>query len=951
MKIFIMALRNVKKYWRHYLIVALFTIAGTVLLLAQTMIKDSENNTQRVYNHERYGNWYVKINQEIIDQIMTTEYESYDYYTNDYITKYTKDDWEDLISRAGDYKSTTVYEQGYYNEEVVGYIDPEAYDLFGIQITEGKERSSDQDILVESTLANEYNLHVGDHVNIELEQGNDYIVSGIYTNYNEDMPVILTNYNEGLDAYYYSNNAVVNYDVGFGTYTFSYYANIGGSNVTNQISLDYTLNEYGYDAKESNTTFASTFEKMQTFAQMILLLALVISVLTTTALKRRAKESSLLRGIGATSGQLIKLTIDEMSIVLAFTTIFGYLISYGILRYYGSLKTKVYGFYDYSFSHSLIFYYCLGIIVTIIFITFLPMRSSAIGALTGAFEAPKPKMLEGRESKWVSQTSRVMGKRQLSSYSKLTICLMVFVTFIGIYFITVRAQIASQGREQQTNVSPYKNKYYNQVTFDNKEDLETYYDFFQDEDVIYTLQQKDVDNNTNGTVTKYNEDFVSEFELLEGHLPQNNNEILINDEILVYDHYYASDENEIIQTGNRWIIAVGDYLYMDYYLSPDNSTAYYREKGETEYRSTADYSYCDDYIVVDGVAYIDWINEYDLNDQIVGVYVYPSISSLDTVYYKLSEHEVKFPYDENESVLEVNGQYYTDYYWEDRSYYYRADETEDYQRASSNSNVYWEFIRVNGEIIVDYKSEYDETGKEIGIWTYKNGEVGDTITINQKDYTVCGIIDNRVNISTANADHMRWNETYNMYDNTNIYINEEDYNHLSENESWACYCVFGSEYKDQLISYLYNHFKIENSTMASLYNANTSSSHNIIDVSSFDSTYFLIVVIVGIILCLFLNLNNMLNDIKNYAILHLLGMTREDLIKMHVNMALTMSLRVGILVGIYFIFLMVGFNYIIDILSVIILAAGILIFFMCVYIIPVLYILKGDLLETLMAEE
>ena len=570
--------------------------------------------------------------------------------------------------------------------------------------------------------------------------------------------------------------------------------------------------------------------RLQMLYQNLVMLSIFMGVLVSTSMKRRKKEATMLRSLGATAGQLILMVSIENMVVITCALVIS--IAFSLII---TLKQTGLLYSDYAW----LCFYGLIILVWTFFMTFLPMRKSVMNALVGAFEAPIPKMLQGRQSKWIHQSKYVMAKRQLSAYSGITKTLLVSSLLLSIYVATYYAEISSN--KELYDISVLKQYHHTQSFFDNPADLDEYLACFDETAKHYVLESKPIlVNEFYEDIVCYDEDFFQNVSLCRGRIPEANDEVMINSN-------HLQEKRKIDMIENNIVIDVNS----------DQLLVVETENGEV-------------FLTV-------------------------------------------FTIDENNNVLGYEGANWSHY------------------------------LNYNGPHFYLDNQLFDVKDQQLIL--YSGPTLNETITVNGDEYKIVGIYDegfSHIDIEGSTFELDMWHN--NLFHTDNIVVTKEVFDQLPGNINYHSFTIFNKDQARKIGSQL-----LETQDFFSHHSLTefVSNKDTVIDVTSYDMSFVLTMIVLVIGICTILLLNNCVNDIKNYASLHLLGMCKSDLLMLHIWMGFVMAIRTIIFLSIYLFFLYVGFSYLVPIHILTLIVLGNIIGYQFIFILPACAILNHSLLDYL----
>lgn len=512
-ELLILAIRNIKKYKKHYLFVYCLIFIISICFIDYPIIWENHYYAQKQYYQEMYGEWYQK-----------------SYSLRDMNGNYILDTNEiiDTLKILDTIKYAFEYDQGTYEDiYTIARVDPQLYKLCNLQIVEGKSIDKDNEILVTKNFMEEEKLKIGSKLELTINNNiNEYTIVGVLQistdpsdSYNmyEYFPSIYTNIIDYMELSVYSN------------------ANIS-SILLNQCSNGYTKNPYGYAINETiadgmNLNFESyTMQELFIFIEGVFLSASALIILTMTSLQKRTKEFALLRGIGMTTRQLMIVCIEELMLTSFISVILGFVISLPI-----SYLASIYYSKSLSFVYQInllkifgyIFILLLGILCTGIY----PIYSSARRSLEGTFEANTFQRIQVRYRKLKKQSLAYIALREMKAYKKITLSLIIIFGIIVTYYTCT---IDANQYTIYSNLM-FENLHYIQIFDNNKAE-----DIIVNNEYPYLIADITYTSNSVISINEKEFEYVNSYTIIqdrsllenchiEGKLPENRNEVLIDE--------------------------------------------------------------------------------------------------------------------------------------------------------------------------------------------------------------------------------------------------------------------------------------------------------------------------------------------------------------------------------------------------------------------------------------
>lgn len=529
--IFNLAIENIKSNKKHYVIVSIITFIASLFMFGFMMINDNQYQLEKEFNEDKYGSWYVRISN--IDEMSKKLLENY-------ISDMKKDLRKDL-------KYGYIRYQGKIKDYSIASLDDEIYDLYRISFLDGQKMINDNEILVSKKYSQRECIYVGDHVLLNKQF---YKVVGIVESQNENLPDIITQQKDFISLDYYSNMELPRH-VKKG-YSCLMYKDEEGKK--NEWYLSYEYNPYGYDHNIRNSKGNVASQYAYFYTKIGICICFLLFVLTSSSLRKRTKEMALLRGIGMTTWQMIDMVIIEHFLTCVLSMISGIFASIGISGVFMYYQSFYYHYFIFSINLPLL---VLSMIIFMFFIfisIILPIYSSSQSALSGSFDSYQFKYIQVRYKKLHKQSLNYLSLRELIVNKKMNISFFIFVLVISMY------GIAGLYKKHPMFITNNNTQKYTEVFFDNPQDIHNFYDYFQDNTVIfpYTHIEMGIQAKIQNLKTqfyeigKYDKQFINE-DNIEGRIPQNSHELIVgkgNMITLTNDDYQDISINESLATIN-----------------------------------------------------------------------------------------------------------------------------------------------------------------------------------------------------------------------------------------------------------------------------------------------------------------------------------------------------------------------------------------------------------------
>lgn len=515
MRFWKLAIKNIQKYWRHYGIILLL-VSGTIGgMLGYLLVNETKVNSLEHYEIEHYGSWFVSIEKDRLDELLAMPIQRFDVMINDTYPTTLEEIWKERTTLSDNYHHTVIYRNGLYDNDLVGYIPEADYDLFALHVLEGKTAPGDGEVLISTTYQESHLLKMGDTLHLDVDGSHDYQIVGIFENHNDTLPVIMTNLQTGTPVYY-ANNTVARYEYTTQAYCLPYAAS---QVAMSYVPVDYEVNPNGVDANKENSSISKGIKDIALYMEVVVMLAIVVAVLTATSAKRRGKEYALLRGIGATTGQLMNMVTKENVIIVFLATLIGCSGGYGYLMMYAKNHSYLYGgtyLMDFDVTRAVIYVLSLDFVTCLV--ALLPVRSNAQSALSGAFEGGEEPLIRIRQRKRLRQTPYRLAQRQLETYSRLAWIFTVLVLGASVFASVYMVQDMENAGERGIVYAAYSRD------FESEEEYQTFVSLLPDDANTHVEPYFWTDNKM---IAPYDAMYISRGGIFEGRLLENPNEVII----------------------------------------------------------------------------------------------------------------------------------------------------------------------------------------------------------------------------------------------------------------------------------------------------------------------------------------------------------------------------------------------------------------------------------------
>ena len=557
MILFKLAIGNIKKYYKHYIVVTLITFLSCTGVLTYLFSYENNYNYQKQETINKYGSWYGS-SKDIGECAKSVQQTIHDQNLN-----------------AG-----FVYNDTTYHGYTVGSISDQMYDLARITILQGNAPSSENEIMVSESYAQNENVNIKDIVKIN---NTTFTISAIYSTKNDFIPDIINTLNVGsIDLY---TDSLIVTDMNSSIGTFKYTVEDEHGNKTTQV-LYCEMNENGYNA---DTTFSTMYFVNDIYIfviEALLIAGFILVALTNTSLKRRNQEFALFRGIGMTSIQLFMMVFIENALIVLFSIIGGSIASVFATKFYINIYKGIHNF-NVSVSPISMMIYALMLGMIILIISIIPAFNSAKQPLSGYFGEGKFKYFQVHYKKLKTQTKLRLAKRELSVNNKMTIVYLIFSFIVMFYCLTFVYKGHVESRTFENNQHHFGR---------NQNNGGNYYGTTPLVDVNTAL----INLNENTISTKYISDvycskgeivnigeYTNELTIIDGEVPKelevvvgdNYEDIHIGDQLIINDTEYTVSgivSNTLSNTVDAYINHINEdemtgYAFNIHYTDYDTS--------------------------------------------------------------------------------------------------------------------------------------------------------------------------------------------------------------------------------------------------------------------------------------------------------------------------------------------------------------------------------------------
>lgn len=539
--IYAMARRNIIKNKKHYLIVSIIVFIVSVIMFSYIICNDNQYQLLKRYNEKVYGSWYVRI--ENIDEFSKELLENY------------------IAQMKEDYRNDLDYgyikQQGKYKNYQIASLDESIYDLCHIEIVKGYQPKNADEILVSASYAKAENADIGNQL---IHNGKSLTIVGIVHTNNEGLPDIYTcmDYYETLD--YYANMELPKSDKGVSAILYD------DENNQQQICyLFYKNNLYGYDHNIANENVNDANDYIYFYAEITGITFFILFILTSSSLRKRVKEMSLLRGIGMTVDQMVKMIIIENILICTLSIILGLLISMAISFGFVYYQSLIYHDFVYSLNFTVILISAILLVFCVFISSILPIISSSKNALSGSFDSYRFQYFQVRYRKLKKQSLSYLALRELIVNKKINISFFVFVIMFSFYGI-VGFYSGYSISDLSSQVLDDKN--YVEIYLKNEEQAQIFKNHFTEETLVYPYISIEGTSpieclNLKGTVYRFG--IVGDTQWfnskdIEGNMPLHSHEILVGQTISNVTLKFQDNPDLAIQ-GNTIYIDDTEYNY------------------------------------------------------------------------------------------------------------------------------------------------------------------------------------------------------------------------------------------------------------------------------------------------------------------------------------------------------------------------------------------------------
>ena len=527
-----LAYRNVRKYKKHYLFVSILIFCVSIFFLSYTMIFNNHYEVKKMYNQEKYGEWYFH------GTLPTEEIPLFE----KLLSNYEIDIKYCYLYDQGRIDNNLEDNKGITDNWIVSASDDNIYDLYSLKLIEGRELEKEDEILITNLYQEKNNIELNDQIELTINNSiGKYKVVGILNVNNESSPSIYTNIKESQEAIFLSNFEISGvYSTGDDSFS----------------SLNNTfINANGYTIG-SVAKLSHDIEQIIIVTESLILTVFALIALNFTSLKRRSKEFALLRGIGMTNKQLFAMIMYE----ILYTVLFNVILAIGasfLASYMGSIiLEKVYGYYLYNVNITQFLLYLVILVSSILVSLLYPVYSSTRTALTGTFDSQTFQKIQVRYRNLKYQNKYRLALRELGAHKKFTLTLLCIFILVDILYMTSLVNVDELDKWKSHNNGFISFNYYEEISW-TQEDVDELSKLYADKDIqIYKkgFFKQEIDKSSylefEGGVYLLDKDLLSKNCIIEGRMPINDNEVLF-----VQNHTWLNIVEEVYNEG---------YLMQDY---------------------------------------------------------------------------------------------------------------------------------------------------------------------------------------------------------------------------------------------------------------------------------------------------------------------------------------------------------------------------------------------------
>ena len=501
-----LAYRNIQKYKRQYLFIFIVTLLLSSFFMSFITVWSNQYEVEKLYNQENYGNWYINFSAKISE----------------------KEKLENCFKQTSSVQYGYIYIQGYLDQYLIGSVDESLYDLCQLRLTQGNYPQKDNEIMVSDYYFENEKASIGDTVNLTImnQEEHEYKIVGVIHNSQDSyFPQIYTELKQGDYLEVFCNQEV---------------------NMDNVSVWDKKVNPLGYSANSQIESYAVNIELILVLSEGLVLTIFVLWALASSSLKRRSQEFALLRGIGMTNRQLMLMVIYEMTSIVMIGITLGIILSFGFSYLYMLFLEKQLGYFVYHLNGLLLFNSFLILLSCLILSMIYPVFHSSKIALSGAFEGQNFQYIQIRYRRLKYQKRWRLALREMKANKRLAIVLFILFGMLSIYYAGIFIDPNNQYSKNNSR-NQFDSLYYITIRGPDLEEemvdvLKSsrlphgtlYYSHYLDETLVtwemtagHTSFMADL--QIEGDILRLdNKEWIKNSNI-EGKLPKNKNEILIND--------------------------------------------------------------------------------------------------------------------------------------------------------------------------------------------------------------------------------------------------------------------------------------------------------------------------------------------------------------------------------------------------------------------------------------
>ena len=499
-----LAVGNIKKYKLHYSLVLVVVIGLCVGLMSFLAIYENQYNYKKYTYQQSYGTYYACSENTSVDDL-------------DQITRYAGDHELNygIVTQQGNYK----------NQYRIVNADQNARSIAGLKLTEGKEATDTNEVLITDAFSKVSSYSVNDTIDLEVNgKVSRYTIVGIVSKKYESLSDIYTTIPWTKD-----NKVSV---LSEGVLSESYPTVLIYDSSYKQTALSaFVESDAQYNNFEANANMAYLSEVYIYIIEVLVIGCFILIALINTSLKRRNQEFGLLRSIGMTSKQLFIMVFLENILLVLTGVLISFVTSIPIAKAYLAYKLKDLNGYTIAFNTQ-------GRAVALIFLTVIimvfimwPVVTSSKQPLSGYFGEGNFKYFQVHYKKLQYLTKYRLASRELKS-DKLSLALLIVTSFIAVYSGTYiyNGHVDSISYSTQDMMHSSNSKQYYDVYLTDDSLLE---EVLQASDENVSISYVDESMNVNTHHLELNDLALKvyaidqQYEYVEGQAPSSQNEAAI----------------------------------------------------------------------------------------------------------------------------------------------------------------------------------------------------------------------------------------------------------------------------------------------------------------------------------------------------------------------------------------------------------------------------------------